>query len=52
MRAVILEALVITVPALGAAVLVAALVLPAGNNRATIAAATIVTLLAVGLLIV
>ncbi|HEY8989921.1 MAG TPA: hypothetical protein VIM39_12930, partial [Candidatus Limnocylindrales bacterium] len=51
-RAVILEGLVITVPALGAAVLVSALVLPAVSNQATIAAATIVTLLAVGLLIV
>jgi putative ABC transport system permease protein len=51
-RAVFLEGFVITVPALGLAVLAAALLLPAGSNRATIAAATIVTLLAIGLLIV
>ena len=50
-QAVFLEGLVITVPALGLAVLTAALLLPAGSNRATIAAATIVTLLAIGLLI-
>ncbi|HTG42162.1 MAG TPA: ABC transporter permease [Methylomirabilota bacterium] len=51
-RAVFLEGFVITVPALGLAVLAAALLLPAGSNRATIVAATIVTLLAIGLLIV
>ncbi len=51
-RAVFLEGFVITVPALGLAVLVSVLLLPAGSDRATVAVATIVTLVAVGLLIV
>jgi putative ABC transport system permease protein len=51
-RAVFLEGFVIAVPALGLAVLAAGLLVPAGSNRATIAAATIVTMLAIGLLIV
>lgn len=50
-RAVFLEGFVITVPALGLAVLAATLLIPAGSNRATIAAATIVAAATLALLI-
>jgi putative ABC transport system permease protein len=51
-RALVLEGVVITVPALGLAVLLAIVLIPAGSNRATVAAGAIVAALTVGLLIV
>jgi putative ABC transport system permease protein len=51
-RAVLLEGAVIVIPALGLAILVAILLVPAQGNQATIAAAVAVAVLAVGLLIV
>ena len=50
-RAVFLEGCVIAIPALGVAILAAIVVLPTGNNRATVLGATIVAIVAVGLLI-
>ena len=50
-RALLLEGFVIAIPALGIATLAAIAVVPAGSNRATILAATIVAAVAVGLLL-
>jgi putative ABC transport system permease protein len=50
-RAVFLEGCVIAIPALAVAILVSIVVIPAGSDRPTIVAATIVAAVAVGLLI-
>ena len=50
-RAVVLEGCVIAIPALGLAILLAILLVPAGSNRATIVAASLVAAAAIGLLI-
>ncbi|HET7704080.1 MAG TPA: ABC transporter permease, partial [Candidatus Limnocylindrales bacterium] len=50
-RAVFLEGFVVAVPALGAAILLASILVPAGSTRGTIIAATLVAAVAVGLLI-
>jgi putative ABC transport system permease protein len=51
-RALILEGFVITIPALGLAVLLAIALIPAGSNRATVAAGAIIATLTVVLLLV
>jgi putative ABC transport system permease protein len=50
-RAVFFEGCVIAIPALGVAILLALVLIPAGSDRATIVAATVVAAAAVGLLI-
>lgn len=50
-RAVVLEGSVIAIPALGLAILISVLLIPAGSNRATIIAASLVAAVAIGLLI-
>jgi putative ABC transport system permease protein len=50
-RAVVLEGCVIAIPALGLAILLSILLIPAGSNRATIIGASLVAAVAIGLLI-
>lgn len=50
-RAIVLEGCVIAIPALGVAILLAIVLIPAGSNRATIVAASLVAAVAVALLI-
>jgi putative ABC transport system permease protein len=50
-RAIVLEGCVIAIPALGIAILLAILLIPAGSNRATIVAASAVAAVAIALLI-
>ncbi len=50
-RAIVLEGCVIAIPALGLAILLAILLIPAGSNRATVVAASVVAAVAIALLI-
>jgi putative ABC transport system permease protein len=50
-RAIVLEGCVIAIPSLALAILLAIVLIPAGSNRATIIAASLVAAVAVGLLI-